>query len=112
MKKQTTNHKQAVFPHRSDTSASNLLANHHPLPDDGRSISRNVTLIVVKTEYFVNFLTSVSYALSNLTVYTMTFCMWLCSKHEILGFVQLYRAQDDIISQLYFAPLHNSLKHQ
>ena len=30
--KQTTNHKQALFPHRSDTSAQNLRTNHHFLP--------------------------------------------------------------------------------
>ena len=37
--------KHAVFPRRSDTGAQNLLANHHSLPADGRSISRNVANI-------------------------------------------------------------------
>ena len=36
---------EAVFPRRSDISAYNLLTNHHSLPDDGRSISRNVANI-------------------------------------------------------------------
>ena len=40
-----TKHKQAVFSCRFDTSGQNLLANHHFLPDDGRSISRKVANI-------------------------------------------------------------------
>ena len=56
IKKQTTNHMEAVFPRRSDISAYNLLTNHHSLPDDGRSISRNVAniniLVQDKTKLF------------------------------------------------------------
>ena len=44
----TSRSKQAVFPRRSNISAYNLLTNHHSLPDDGRSISRNVANINIR----------------------------------------------------------------
>ena len=56
IKKQTTNHMEAVFPHRSNISAYNLLTNHQSLPDDGRSISQSVAniniLVQDKTKLF------------------------------------------------------------